>query len=465
MKTKNCVKLLSLALLLFMFNACGTKETPGGEVTPKNYTITFDKNDDDAVGTMGSQEIAEGSSANLTANSFTKPGWGFAGWAESSTGAVVYDDQANYAMGSADVTLYAKWTAIDASFNVTTGVNDRISTMAILSNGKILIGGGFTLFGETTRNRIARLNVDGTLDSSFDPGTGANNYIHSITLQSDGKILIVGNFTTYNGTSRNRIARLNSDGTLDTSFDPGTGADWGVYSLAIQNDGKILIVGDFEEFNGINIRRIVRLNSNGTQDTSFNPGIGASNALFSVAIQSDGKILIGGEIGYYNGTSKYGIARINADGTLDSSFGYYIHTAVKSIVIQSDNKIIIGGRFSTSNGDPFNRIARFNTDGTLDTSFNPGAGANNYIETVTLQSNGKILIGGDFTSFDGAVRNHIARLNSDGTLDTSFASGSGASSTIYSIALQDDGKILIGGAGMFTSYNGTPVNRIARLFP
>ncbi|PKP19525.1 MAG: hypothetical protein CVU04_05775 [Bacteroidetes bacterium HGW-Bacteroidetes-20] len=131
MRTTNCVKLLSLALLVLMFNACGTKDTPGGDVSTRKFAITFDKNDDDAVGAMESQEIAEGSSANLTANSFTKPGWGFAGWAESAAGAVVYADQANYTMGSADVTLYAKW-AQNPSYTITFNKNDAsaVGTMA-----------------------------------------------------------------------------------------------------------------------------------------------------------------------------------------------------------------------------------------------------------------------------------------------------------------------------------------------
>src|SRR5205814_1510611 len=113
----------------------------------------------------------------------------------------------------------------------------------------------------TGRNGIARINSDGSLDSSFDPGSGANNEVDGIAVQDDGKILIGGLFTTYNGTARNRIARINSDGSLDPSFDPGSGANNPVFSLALQPDSKVLVVGQFTSFNGTSVKRIARLNS------------------------------------------------------------------------------------------------------------------------------------------------------------------------------------------------------------
>jgi uncharacterized delta-60 repeat protein len=283
-------------------------------------------------------------------------------------------------------------------------------------------------------------------------------------VQADGKVLIGGVFTSYNGTSRNFIARLNSDGSLDTSFDPGTGPSSGVYSVAVQADGKILIGGGFASYNGTSRNFIARLNSDGSLDTSFDSGSGASSAVYSVAVQADGKVYIGGYFLSYNGKSRRNIARINSDGSLDTSFSpsYGPNSTVLSFAMQADGKVLIGGEFTSYDGKSRNRIARLNSDGSLDTSFNPGTGANkNSVTSIALQADGKVLIGGRFTSYNGTPRNYSARLNSDGSLDTTFDPGAGASDVVSSTVLQADGKVLIG--GWFLSYNGTARNRLARL--
>ena len=190
--------------------------------------------------------------------------------------------------------VWAADGSLDTSFDPGSGANSWVYELAIQPDGKILIGGNFTTYNGTGRNSIARLNADGSLDTTFDPGTGADNYVLGLAIQSDGKILIGGAFTTYNGTGRNSIARLNADGSLDTSFDPGAGANGFGYALAIQADGKILIGGDFTSYDGTGRNRIARLNADGSLDTSFDPGTGADNYPVALAIQPDGKILIGG---------------------------------------------------------------------------------------------------------------------------------------------------------------------------
>jgi uncharacterized delta-60 repeat protein len=359
--------------------------------------------------------------------------------------------------------------SLDMDFDLGAGASDIVYSIAIQSDGKILIGGSFTSYNGTSRNRIARLNSEGSLDTGFDPGSGANNTIESIVIQSDGKILIGGYFTSYNGTSRNGIARLNSDGSLETGFDPGTGASTNSYinSVALQSDGKILIGGSFTSYNGTSRNRIARLNSDGNLDTSFDPGMGANNTVNSIALQIDEKILIGGWFDSYNGTGRNYIARLNSDGSLDTAFDpgsgvyNYPYTIVLSIAVQSDGKVLIGGWFTSYNGTQRNYIARLNSDGSLDIGFDPGTVTNRLVYSIAIQSDGKILIGGQFTSYNGTTRNHIARLNSDGSLDMVFDPGTGANDIVYSIAIQSDGKILIGGS--FTSYNGTGRNRITRL--
>jgi len=356
---------------------------------------------------------------------------------------------------------------LDSSFNPGTGVNVSVQTCTLQPDGKIIIGGGFTTYNGISINRIARLNTDGTLDTGFNSGTGVGNTVEAITLQPDGKIIIGGSFATYNGISSNRIARLNADGTLDSSFNSGTGANNTIFSSAIQPDGKIIIGGGFTTYNGISINRIARLNIDGTLDTTFNVGIGVNDYVQTCTLQPDGKIIIGGFFTNYNGTARYNIARLNADGTLDTSFnpgsGVSIITSnrINICVVQPDGKFIIGGNFSSYNGIARNNIARLNVDGTIDTSFNQGLGANKDLLSIALDPNGKIIIGGIFTSENWTFKNRIARLNADGTLDSSFNPGTGVSETIQTYAHQPDGKIIIGGG--FTSYNGISRNKIARL--
>jgi len=311
--------------------------------------------------------------------------------------------------------------SLDMSFNPGTGADDTvytpaIYTIAIQNDGKIIIGGLFATYNSMSRNWIARLNTDGMVDTTFNPGTGANCSVNTIVIQSDGKIIIGGCFTNYNGTNRNYIVRLNYNGTLDSTFNSGTGTDGAVYTTAIQSDGKIIIGGGFTTYNGTSRRCIARLNTDGNLDTTFNPGTGA-NGILTTAIQNDGKIIIGGDFFIYNGIERNYIARLNTDGTLDTTFnpGIGANDAIGTISIQNDGKIIIGGEFTTYSNTGRNYIARLNINGTLDTTFNPGLGAGYWVQTSAIQSDGKIMIGGNFSTYNGTSRNKIARLNGDVT--------------------------------------------------
>jgi uncharacterized delta-60 repeat protein len=334
-------------------------------------------------------------------------------------------------------------------------------TKTLLFDSLFLAALLFTAFSFNTNAQ------DGDIDLTFDPGTGTNIGIWTTVIQSDGKIIIGGQFISYNGTSRNHIARLNDEGTLDATFDPGTGVEGinftSVYTIALQNNGKIFIGGTFNSYNGTLRNNIALLNADGTLDNSFNPGSGTNNAVSTSAIQVDGKIIISGHFTSFNGTPRNHIARLNTDGSLDATFysGTGANNQVITTAIQSDGKIIIGGDFTSFDGTPRNYIARLNANGTLDATFNPGTGANDYVMTTALQSDGNIITGGYFTSFDGTQRNYIARLNTDGTLDASFNPGSGANSWVTRATIQSDGKIIICGA--FTSYNEIPRNYIVRI--
>ncbi len=362
----------------------------------------------------------------------------------------------------------------DDSFVPGTGANGNVWAIALQPDGKILISGEFTSYNGTSRNRIARLNSDGSLDTGFNPGTGASANVRAMALQGDGKIVIGGDFNTYNGTSRNRIARLNSDGSLDTGFIVGTGVGTGandlVFAIALQPDGKVLITGGFIAYNGTTRNRLARLNSDGSLDTSLDPGLGASSTMNAMVLQPDGKILIGGGLTTYNGTSRRGIARVNSDGSLDTGFnpgtGATSLTSVLAIALRADGQIKIGGNFTVYNGSPQVRIASLNSDGSLDGAFGAMAGANDRVYSIVDLPDGKILVGGSFTEFNGVatgIVGSLIRLNSDGGVDGTFNPGGGANSSVRSVAVQSDGKVMIGGD--FLGYNRVPRSRIARMNP
>jgi uncharacterized delta-60 repeat protein len=248
-----------------------------------------------------------------------------------------------------------------------------------------------------------------------------------MAIQSDGKVVLGGEFTSLNGTARGAIARLNGDGTLDATFGNGlAGVEGLVYSIALQPDGKVLIGGGFFSVNGIARGSIARLNADGTLDTTFLnglPGVDVSfdraDEVLALAEQSNGKILVGGDFASVNGSPRSGIARLNADGSLDSAFGDglagvqgYVNARVRWFCEQGDGKILVGGFFTSIHGAAHGDVARLNADGTLDSTFGDGlSGANGSVRAASLQADGKLVVGGEFTAVNGIAGNGVARLH------------------------------------------------------
>ena len=349
--------------------------------------------------------------------------------------------------------------------------------IAVQSDGKIVVGGDFLRISGISQKYVARIQSDGRPDTGFNIGTGLNNVVYAVNIQADGKIVVVGGFTTFNGATVGRIVRLNTDGTRDTAFttNNGTGAGNLVWCSAVQSDGKILLGGYFTSFNAFTVNRVVRLNADGTRDTTFttNTGTGASAEVLAVAIESGGKMILAGSFTTFNGATVNRIVRLNSNGTRDSAFttntGTGANGTVSGIAIQPDGKIILVGSFTTFNGTTVNRIVRLNTDGTRDTTFttNTGAGFNDFNNgspiAIVVQPNGKIVVGGQFIAFNGATVGSVVRLNADGTRDVAFTTngGTGTSGFVLALALQTDGKIIAG--GNLTFFNGNYVGRIVRL--
>ena len=366
--------------------------------------------------------------------------------------------------------------SVDVSFNP--GANGQVGGLALQADGKILVGGAFTMLGgggtgTTTRNRIGRLNPDGSLDTGFNPG--ANNSVFELAVQADGKIVVTGFFTGLGGgtgtTSRNRIGRLNNDGSLDASFDPG--ANGTVGALAVQADGKLMVGGTFTALGGgtgtTPRRNVGRLNADGSVD-SFDPGTTGTGDVFALLQQADGKILVGGfftGLGGSTGTTpRSHLGRLYADGTVDADLNPGANGHVITLAVQRDGKILAGGGFTMLGGGGTGTaarsyVARLNPDGSLDGSFNPGA--NSYVLTLAVQPDGKILVGGVFTMLGGGTgtspRNFIGRLNPDGSVDAAFNPGTNGQVNV--IALEPDGQILVGGD--FSNLAGSSRSNIGRL--
>lgn len=321
--------------------------------------------------------------------------------------------------------------------------------MAVQPDGKIIVTGTFTMLSGVARNRIARLNADGTLDTTFNPN--ADNEVRAVVVQPDGKIVIAGTFAAVGGVARTFIARLNADGTLDSSFNPVL--DSSVSALELQPDGKILIGGSFTTINTIARNRLARLNADGTLDGTFTASV-SNGYVTSIALQPDGKVVLGGFFTTVGASTRNRIARVTSTGALDTAFNPNAGGAVLAVGLQPDGKILLGGQFTTIGGVTRNYLARVNADGTLDTGFNPAP--DYWVQTLTLQADGKILIGGNFTTVAGDPnRWRIARIHADGTLDTGF--NARANAFVYGLALQPDGAILA--AGYFTQIGVSPVAR------
>jgi uncharacterized repeat protein (TIGR01451 family)/uncharacterized delta-60 repeat protein len=361
----------------------------------------------------------------------------------------------------------------DTAFTPSPGMDGDVFSIALQSDGKIVAVGDFSKVNLFARSRLARVNSDASLDTTFLSGlSGANAAVRAMKLQSNGRILIGGAFTRVNGVNRPHFARLLGDGSLDSSFNPGSGSDDSVFAVAetfVGVDRRLLIGGGFTTVSGSSRPGLTRLNDDGTIDGSFNPALSINGTVYAIAVYptngiQSGKILIGGDFSQINGVNVGRVARLTSDGTLDPTFnpGSGADDIVRALAIQVDGRVLVGGAFTHVNGTALTRVARLNVDGSVDVGFNPGAGADDTVLTFLLQPDNRILVGGQFTHFSGVSRGRITRLMADGSVDPSINFGAGADSFVNSLALQPDNQILLGGG--FTQFDGQPSQRIARIY-
>ena len=348
--------------------------------------------------------------------------------------------------------------------------NDDVNGLVLQPDGKVVAIGNFTTVTGQAHSSVARLNVDSSLDTAFDTFAGLSASPVAIAIQSDGKFLIGGDFVfSYSceidsfGCRVYDLIRANADGTGDTKLITSFDSDGlGVFALAIQPDGKLLVGGQFVGIEGYGVEQaqesLARLNGDGSPDPSLNGDRFPDSpkpVVLAIAVLPSGELVIGG--GFETTNNSNNLAWFQSNGVLDTAFAPSDFAfCCSALAPQPDGKLVVNA------GNPI----RLNADGSQDATFFPFTNGNNY--ALALQPDGKIVVGGSFTAANGQSRNNLARFNGDGTLDVSFKAdvarvieGLVQTATVYAVCLQPDGKILV--AGQFNTIGGQTRNNIARL--
>ncbi|HYF36326.1 MAG TPA: delta-60 repeat domain-containing protein, partial [Prosthecobacter sp.] len=384
--------------------------------------------------------------------------------------------------------------SVDAGFDPGTALSigfpdfGPLTALTVLKNGQILVGGAFRTFNDQLRNGLARLNPNGSLDESFNPeifqlGEGSPT-ISGFVVQEDDKIVLSGNFEGVGLEFRSGLVRINPDGTADPSFAPTSDSKAETYTVFGSQAGKIILFRHFTDSSGEARRAIARLNADGSFDPGLEvelaPALGTRLEVGDVVNEPNGGLLVAGNFSIPGATPLQGIVRVSPNGQPDPAFDPVLELAegadsnVLAVAVESDNSLLVGGSFTRVNGVPRARLARVRADGSLDAAFAPVIESDQpqtYVAAIGVQGDGKILIGGVFTSVNGSDATSLARLNADGTLDSTFNLGAGlfdgdpatggAVGAVNAIAVQPDGKVLV--AGRFTLVNGQAVPYLGRL--
>ncbi|MBE0641529.1 MAG: T9SS type A sorting domain-containing protein [Bacteroidales bacterium] len=355
--------------------------------------------------------------------------------------------------------------ALDTGFVIGSGASHAVNVAGVLPDGRIFLGGEFSSFNGNAASHAVCLLPNGTPDAGYTINVAAGGFdgpVRALALQADGYVLAGGLFNNVNGLSRKNIVRLDSTGAVDNTFLVGSGASNEVTHIST-NGSRSVLIGFFNTYNGQSVPGFVVLQSDGSIDTSFLLPAASFVNVSTSAVLPGNKILLAGNFTTYQGMPAGRIIQLNADGSIDTSFqpGQGLSGLAHTLTIQPDGRILVGGAFSQAAGQPRSRIARLMPDGSLDTSFNPGAGANGGVRIISLQADGKILIGGDFSTYDGVAVNRIARLLPDGSLDTTFLNQGGTNGTVKTLTLQADGRIIVG--GFVTNLLGVSAGRVGRL--
>ena len=332
-------------------------------------------------------------------------------------------------------------------------IDGKVYAMAVQPDGCIVVGGSFSTIDGQARGNLARLRADGHLDESFaDPAV--DNAVEALLPRADGRLLVGGRFNSIGGQWHSRVALLDGDGSLDAGFvDPRI--DQNVTAMAQQADGRILVAGNFTQVSDEPRHYLARLRADGSLDTSFaDPAL--DQEITAMLRLPDGKVLVSGYFTTFRGQPRNRLLRLAADGQLDTSFGTENLLAL-AMAVQADGKILLGGGSFAVGAGFRSGIARINADGSTDEAFlDPAAGGpmGGSIAALAVQADGNILIGGTFATIRGQARSNIARLAASGHLDATITE-SGSDDWVYALAMLRDGRMLVGGGTANSFPNGS----------
>lgn len=354
-------------------------------------------------------------------------------------------------------------------------VGSTVWPMVETPDGGLLVAGDFTGLGDgPSPQRLVRLNADGTPNTAFNErlGTGFNGFVRSLVATRDGKYLVGGTFTSVNGdtSAPTGLVRLNGDGSIDTTFSANLGSGFAnsVFAVLETSDGGILVGGWFSALGGSSAvpNHLLKLTSEGHLDTEFNShlGSGLNSSVYSLMETANREIFVTGAFTSVGGDSSIPnhVVRLHEDGTLDTTFNSRLGTGfgseMYSVTQTASGDFLVSGSFASLNGDPTvpSGVVRINADGTLDEAFNAalGTGFASSMYVARESSDGGIYVGGFFTTLDGRpTPGRFLRLNADGTPDEAFNSrlGTGFNAVVRSVLETSDGSVLVG--GNFTSFN------------
>ena len=346
-----------------------------------------------------------------------------------------------------DQTLAPNTSTQQSVVNWATGIDDGDSTVVQ----------ALTFNVTNTNNTMftTQPSVDSAGTLTFRPNGTAGSATVSVSITDDNGINGTTALTSAVQTFLITVGSTAPGTVVDAGWNPDA-ANNSVVSMAVQPDGKVLLGGTFTTLGGVARNRMARVDAAGVVDPAFDPNV--NGEVVAMVLQPDGKIVIGGIFSSVGGQTRNGLARLNADGTLDTAFNLNADSFVYGLTAQPDGKILVAGGFDDIGGTPMGKVARLTAEGALDTGFaNPVC--NNTAACTVVQPDGKIVVGGVFSMVGGQTRQGLARLNSNGTLDTSFTQS--ANGWVYAMARQTDGKLVVGGS--FTSIGSTTRNRVARL--
>jgi len=365
--------------------------------------------------------------------------------------------------------------SVDRAFSAAERLVERVgivNTILVQPNGCILVGGDFERVQNQVRHALARLRPFGGLDETFHAGVEPGGVVNALALEPGGKLFVGGRFATVHAEAHANLVRLQTSGRLDRSFDPGTGPNGEVYCATRQPDGQIVIGGRFDVVDGAAHDRLARLDAQGRVDADFNPQLSARVDIpdvYTLAAQPDGGLLVGGYFDAVNGHPKSSLARLQPNGSLDPTFGGSSLIGgdlplVTAIALESSGRVLVSGAFAAVDGAPRRGIARLGPEGQLDPSFAPGtAVGGGELPTVyglALGSGDRAVIVGEFDSFNETPRRNAARLDPDGTLDATFDPQGCMDWWALATAVEANGSILVGGP--FTTIAGEPRQGLAR---